>query len=200
MEKMKVKVTFFEEVLGTSPADKEVYETFIGKNAPDAKTLKEEISDLGEEEVIEKAMTVFPKLDDGRPFSYDYQWKGYFKDACGMLRRADGTKSRKLTAYKKVIDGLVFPGPRKIPFKLPDGGELGICQRPLRAETMQGPRVALSISETVPSGSSQIIEIKYLKKDLRDLIIEWLDYGELHGHGQWRNSGKGRFTYEILEG
>lgn len=28
--------------------------------------------------------------------------------------------------------------------------------------------------------------------------MEWLDYGKLRGLGQWRNSGKGRFTYEIL--
>ena len=27
---------------------------------------------------------------------------------------------------------------------------------------------------------------------------EWLDYGALRGIGQWRNSGKGRYTYEIL--
>lgn len=28
--------------------------------------------------------------------------------------------------------------------------------------------------------------------------MEWLDYGKLRGLGQWRNSGKGRFTYELL--
>lgn len=29
-------------------------------------------------------------------------------------------------------------------------------------------------------------------------VLEWLDYGKLRGIGQWRNSGKGRFTYQIL--
>lgn len=29
--------------------------------------------------------------------------------------------------------------------------------------------------------------------------MERLDYGELRGIGQWRNSGKGRFTYEELK-
>ena len=28
---------------------------------------------------------------------------------------------------------------------------------------------------------------------------EMLNYGQLRGFGQWRNSGKGRFTYEVLE-
>jgi hypothetical protein len=26
-----------------------------------------------------------------------------------------------------------------------------------------------------------------------------MDYGVLRGTGQWRNSGKGRFTYELIE-
>lgn len=30
-------------------------------------------------------------------------------------------------------------------------------------------------------------------------VREWLDYGVLRGIGQWRNSGKGRFTYEVLD-
>jgi hypothetical protein len=29
------------------------------------------------------------------------------------------------------------------------------------------------------------------------LVEEWLEYGELRGLGQWRNSGKGRFTAEV---
>ena len=28
--------------------------------------------------------------------------------------------------------------------------------------------------------------------------MEWLDYGQLRGLGQWRNSGKGRFRYTLL--
>lgn len=30
-------------------------------------------------------------------------------------------------------------------------------------------------------------------------VLEWLEYGQLRGIGQWRNSGKGRFSYEITE-
>ena len=38
------------------------------------------------------------------------------------------------------------------------------------------------------------------KVRLGDCIMEWLEYGKLRGLGQWRNSGKGRFTFEVLEG
>lgn len=30
-------------------------------------------------------------------------------------------------------------------------------------------------------------------------LLEWLDYGILRGLGQWRNSGKGRFSYVVTE-
>ena len=32
-----------------------------------------------------------------------------------------------------------------------------------------------------------------------DIVCEWLDYGELRGMGQWRNSGKGRFLWDELD-
>lgn len=198
MKTLKVKVTYTEELLGTASANPELHDEFIASKAPNAPSREEEIEALGVEVVKEKAMTVFPKLDDGTPFTWDYQWKGFFKDSCGMLRRADGMKSKKLKAYKKEIDGLVFVSPRKVPLVLPDGEEVGNCQRPLRAQTMQGERVALANSETVPAGTTQVIEITLLKDELEDYVIEWLDYGRLHGTGQWRNSGKGRFEYELL--
>ena len=117
-----------------------------------------------------------------------------------MLRNVEKTKSKALTNYKKKIDGLIFVQPRKIPFVLPEGGEIGNCQRPLRADTPKGPRVALSNSETVPEGSTQEFDVMILKDDLEDTVREWFEYGELHGTGQWRNSGKGRFVCEITNG
>lgn len=140
-------------------------------------------------------MTVFPRMEDGQPFTYDYQWKGFFKDSCGMLRRADKTRSKSLKAYKKEIDGLVFVSPRHIPLVLPEGATIGECQRPLRAQTAQGERVALAHSETVPAGTTQTFQVHVLRDDLMPLVLEWLAYGRLHGTGQWRNSGKGRFTH-----
>lgn len=198
MKEVKVKVTYTEELLGTANANPEIHSEFIASKAPDAPSREEEVASLGAEAVEEKTMTVFPRLDDGTPFTWDYQWKGYFKDACGMLRRADGSKSAKLKAFKKEIDGLVFVTPRKVPLVFPEGGAVGECQRPLRASTAQGERIALAHSETAPAGTTQEFKVTVLKDDLMPLVKEWLAYGILHGTGQWRNSGKGRFEVEYL--
>ena len=198
MKKIHVKVTYTEELLGTANADPEVHERWIASNAPDVLSTKEEIAAIGVDEFEERAVTIFPRNEQGEPCTYDYQWRGFFKEACGMLRRGTGYKSAKLKAYKKEIDGLVFVEPRMIPLVLPHGGEVGRCQRPLRAQTMQGDRVALANSETVPAGTVQEFDVILLKDDLEPMVLEWLDYGKYHGTGQWRNSGKGKFEYTAV--
>lgn len=196
MKEIKVKITLLEDMLGTASADKEIHETYIASKAEDAPSVAEEIEALGFDEVVEKGMTVFPRDTDGCPIVWDYQIKGMFKDACGMLRKVTGTRSSKLKAYKKEIDGLIFPEPRKIRIAL--SGPMGNLQRPLRASTAQGERVALANSETVPAGSTIIFSVLCLEDSAIELVKEWLDYGRLRGLGQWRNAGYGRFVYEIL--
>lgn len=194
--KLKVRITFTEPILGTSPADEEVYRSYIGDKAPDALSLEEEVDSLGVDAVVEKGKTIFPKLDDGTPFLWDYQLRGFFKGSCGMLRKVPDTLSSKIKAYKKQIDGLVFVEPRRIPIMF-DGG-MRECQRPLRAQTAQGERVSLAISEEIPSGAQIEFTVICLMDKDADLVREWLDYGSLVGIGQWRNSGKGRFKWEEL--
>ena len=196
MVTMHVRLTFDEPLLGTSPANSEIYREFIGSKAPDAASVEDEVASLGADAVAEKGMTVFPRLEDGTPFLWDYQIKGFFKDACGVLRKVPGKRSAKIKAYKKEIDGLIFPQPRKIPLVL--SGPVRECQRPLRAQTAQGERVSLSMSEEVPEGSAVEFDIVCLDDGQADNVREWLDYGALRGIGQWRNSGKGRFTWEEL--
>lgn len=197
MKTLTVKVTFDEEVLGTASGNPEIHKEYIASNAPDAPSRKEEVEAIGTEEVFEKSMTVFPRNKDGNPIAWDYQWKGYFKDAFQMLRKVSGSASSKIKAYKKEIDGLIFVHPRQIPIEL--SGPMGICQRPLRAQTAQGERVALASSETVPAGSSMTFDIQMLTDEHEKAILEALDYGCLRGFGQWRNASKGRFHYEILD-
>ena len=194
-----------EPILGTAPNNDEIYRDFIGSKAPDANSVEEEIAAIGADEFAEKGMTVFPRTEDGKPFLWDYQVKGFFKDACSMLSRVGGkgedgkkrkvNESSKMTAYKKIIDGLIFVQPRQIPFAF--DGEIGVCQRPLRAQTMQGERVALAMSEEIPAGSTVEFDVVCLSAEHIPAVREWLDYGLLRGIGQWRNSGKGRFSYEI---
>lgn len=194
--KMKVRLTLTDEALGMMPTDKDLHETYIASNAPDAPSLEEEIAAVGIDEVVEKSKTVFPKLPDGTPFFWDYQLRGFFKDAIGMLRRMSTNKAAKVKNYKKVVDGLLFIDERKIPIAA--SGPMGDCQRPLRADTPQGSRVALAHSETVPEGSTCEFTINMLDDSLEPVVRECLDYGKLRGLAQWRNSGKGRFTWQEI--
>lgn len=213
MKMLKIKWTFIEGLLGTSTANPEIYREYLASKAPSVELSEEEeaalVSGLSVEDEFRKAITIFPKLDDGTPFQYDYQIKGYMKDACGMLSRLVGkdpatgkkgkavNESSKMKAFKKEIDGNIFVFPRKIPIRF--DGELSICQRSLRASTPQGERVTLSASEEVPAGATMTFWVLCLNEAHIDAVKEWMDYGILRGTGQWRNSGKGRFYYEILD-
>ena len=209
MKNIKIRVTFAEEALGTSPSNEDIYRDFIASKAPDASTVENEVESIGVAGVVEKGMTVFPKLEDGTPFLYDYQIKGFFKDACGSLSRVGGkdekgkkqpqNESGKLSAYKKTIDGLIFPQPRQITLCLPNGAVVGKCERHIRINDATGERVALAISESVPAGTCFECNILLLDSGLEKVLREWLDYGVLRGLAQWRNSGKGRFTWEEVK-
>ena len=209
MDFINVHIKFIEGILGTASNNKEIYSDFIANKAPDAQTAEEEIAAIGVNEYVEKGTTVFPRTEDGRPFLYDYQVKGFFKDTCGMLSKltakdpATGKKgkavneSSKLTAYKKIIDGLIFVTPRKIPFKF--DGNMTNCQRPLRASTAQGERIALASSEEIPAGAEIWFTVACMSSEHVNAVKEWLDYGYWRGIGQWRNSSKGRFVYETTD-
>lgn len=197
-KKLKVRLTFFEPILGTSASNSDIYMDYIASKAPTADLSEEEtdtIIDSVQEDVV-KGMTIFPRTAEGRPFLYDYQVKGYFKDTAGGLRKVKGTKSADIRAYKKEIDKLIFPKPRQI--EIQGDYEVRTCQRPLRAQTMQGERISLAISEEIPAGAWVEFEIVMLDPCSEAWVREMLDYGEFSGIGQWRNSGKGRFTWEEI--
>ena len=194
---LKVRVRFIEEILGTASSNPEIHEEFIASKAPDAPSMAEEVASVGAEEVFDKSMTVFSKDENGKPFVWDYQWRGFFKDTIGALRNVKDTESSKVKAYKKKVDNTINVYPRKIPIEF--DGEMGICQRPLRAQTAQGERVALASSETVPAGSTMTFEIECLIPEDRKLVAECMNNGLRKGFGQWRNSGKGRFKWKLLD-
>ena len=194
MKEMKVRLTFIEEILGTASNDKELHAEYIASKAPDAISKKEEIEAIGVEGVIEKGKTVFPKDENDNPFIYDYQIKGFFKNAAKAFNYV-----KKLAAYKTKIDNLIFVNERKILLQIPEGKEMGNCQRPLRAQTPQGERVALANSDSCPEGTVIEFTVMSMVDDLMDNVEMWLDYGKLNGIGQWHNSGKGRFVWEKLD-
>lgn len=191
-----VALTLTEDMLGTVPKDKEVYASYIASKTE--QDTNDELETVPDSSLEEKGWTGFHELN-GCPLLYDYAIKGMLKSACGALRRVSGTKSSKLTAYKKIIDGLVFPQQRRILLRLPEGAELGVLERPLRASTPQGERVALARSDTAPAGTKIEFDLLVLgdKVVTKGHVEEWLGYGSLCGLGQWRSGGWGRFTYEL---
>lgn len=199
---MKIRITLTEEVLGSSPSNEELLAAYIASKAPTDDLTAQEVDNI-KAQAAEERTTIFPKTADGTPFIYDYQIKGMFKDSCKALATAGkagypgGKHCAALKAYKKAIDGLIFVSPREIPYNL-HGLKMGFCDRPLRAQTPMGERVSIAKSETVPAGSTIEFEVTCLDTKLEDVVRECFDYGTLRGLGQWRNSGKGRFTWEEL--
>ena len=204
METMRVRLTFIDSILGTAPGDPEIHATYVASKAPDALKMEEEIEAFGVDEVVEKGKTFFDRTEDGQPCLYNYQIQGFFKAACGALRKVKGTKSEKVKAYKKLIDTNIFVFPdannkagRKIPINFE--GEITSCQRPLRASTPQGERVALANSEEIPAGATIEFDIELFNASDKGLVEEWLDYGQYNGLGQWRNSGHGAYLWNELD-
>lgn len=204
MKTMKIRITLNEQMLGTSCANKEVHKEFIASKSADAAKSAEELEALPAETLENKAKTVFPRLEDGKPFMYDYQIRGMLKEAlgiqCDLLKEGEVKVGKtKLSKYshKKIVDNFVFVSPRKIRLSNDVGED---CVRPLRAETMRGERVSLATSETVPAGTTMEFTITLLAGDAKfeQLIRDCLDYGALKGLGQWRNSGCGRFSWEDI--
>lgn len=208
-ETLKIVATFTEPTLATSPGNPELLEEF--KNPRDDAKLAEEIAAVTPEEAeerVERASTVFPKDAQGI-FLWDYQLRGFFKEKLYSLIELGQCDLSKWN-YKKAVDLFLFVNPRRIrywragvPILKPDGD----LQRPLRAVTMQGDRVALARSEMVEAGAQFKAEIvllrpeKALKKSSAQALTmadvrACLDMGKLVGFSQWRGGGFGRFEWQ----
>ncbi len=218
MESLKIRITTTQEMLGTTAGNSDIVRDFIASKVKDSKDpnidkearAAEEVEatekTLAErtEEQLENAMTIFP-VQDGKPFIWDYQVKGFLKAAVLALCIESGAYTKEqqkklgLTKYmyKRTVDNLWFPFPRRIILDMP--GPLTVIQRPLRAETMRGERICLAISEAAPIGTTFECEIKYMNPVHHDIIRECLDYGALKGLLQWRNAGFGRFKWAEVQ-
>jgi len=202
---MKVRLTFIEGILGTASANPDVHAEFIASKSADADKSEEELKALHADELMEKSVTVFPRMADGNPMLWDYQVKGFLKETLGILLdfQEPDTKVGKAKlsrwTFQRIVDNAVFVTPRMIPLVMPEGGKVTLCTRSIRIRTPKGDRVALATSEEVPAGTVIEFEIEVLDKSLDDLMRKCLDYGKRKGIGQWRNSGKGRFTWEEVK-
>ncbi len=189
----KLKVTFTTSLLGTQP-QKEVATEYITSKVADANggLPEDELATLPEE--LEKGTTAFHKLD-GQPIFYDYQVKGFLKDAGQVFNGL-----RNVKALRSKVDNLVFVAPRQIAIHLPDGAAITFLERPLRAMTAQGPRTGLARSEEIPAGAwfECALEV-YAGPISEPLLRDLLSYGARKGMGQWRNGGHGKFVFALGE-
>jgi hypothetical protein len=197
--RMNIRIIFTEELLGGCPNSEEIYSDYIANKASDVDR-KEEIKALGVDESIEQGTTKFLEVD-GKPALSNHVWLGYLKEKIGYLK---GLKNKELactgfTAYKKKLDLGVSFGAKFSILVIPNGGQMSICQRSLRAQTMQGERIALASSITVPARSRTRFTL-VMPPEYKKYIIEALDEGRYEGTGQWRGSGKkGTFLWEEFD-
>ena len=190
IKRYKLRVNFITGPLGTQP-QKDVATEYITSKALDPVTGKlpaDELETLPD--AMEKGTTAFHKLD-GKPIYYDYMVKGFLKEAGGVFNGL-----RNVRALKSKVDNLVFVVPRQIPLHCE--GEIIFLERPLRAQTAQGPRTSLARSEKLPDKSWFKCELEVYDGPIsEDLLCDLLSYGERKGFGQWRNGGNGRFRFEL---
>jgi hypothetical protein len=190
-EKHLLKVVFITPVLGTQP-QKDVTSEFIGGKFKDngGALPEDELETLDEN--LAKGTTAFHKID-GAPVFFDYQVKGFIKEAGRTFNGLDGVK-----ALRSKIDSLVFVKPRVIEIEMPENSVIEYLERPLRAETAQGPRVSLARSEMLPVGTKFTCTLEVYRGQVTfEILRDLLTYGANKGIGQWRNGGYGRFEFEM---
>jgi len=193
-----VVIETMERILGSSPGDPEIYRKYIANSPSDPdrgagspEREEEEVNSLPQ--VEEKGLTVFPRDGSGCLHMWDFQVKGYLKEAGNILK-----DQLRIRGLRDKVDNYVYVFPRRILFQR-DGQLLtqpdGVFARPLRAMTMQGPRVSIAISEYVEPPIRLEFGIRLLEhKELNETVLqEILEFGQLKGLGQWRNGSWGRF-------
>lgn len=202
----RIRFYFKEDVLGGRSFNENILSSWIEGKAPEGRDISDEIADRGAEDVIEGKMTGFSK-EQGCPHAWDYQIKGFLKEAMGALKKLPDTESSKQKAYKKAVDNYIFfdaRTSRKIFFHNADGSRVKNSQlkeeeRTLRASTMQGERVSIARSESVPAGTYIEFDMIVMDESLNKAIDECFNYGMYKGFGQWRNAGWGTFMWCELD-
>lgn len=191
IETLHLSVRFITPVLGTQPQKAVASEFLAARFVENGGVLPEdEEATLSGE--LQKGTTAFHKLD-GQPIFYDYQVKGFLKEAGRVFNGLHDVK-----ALRSKIDNLVFVAPRQVRIVMPPGSRIEFLERPLRAETAQGPRVGLARSEMLPAGACFECRLEiYAGQITREILADLLTYGARKGIGQWRNGGYGRFEFEL---
>jgi hypothetical protein len=185
-----VTLTLLTPLLGTVPADPEVYARFLATKAP-APPDDEEPLPVDRERA---GWTTFYRIPGtSTPCLRDYQLKGYLKEVGNILKDTVGVK-----ALRSKIDTDVWPFPRHLALP-PVAGHL---ERPLRAMTMQGPRVTVMRSDRIDPGATltATLAVRAQSPVRAAVLTALLEYGAVLGLGQWRTAGFGRFAATLTPG
>jgi hypothetical protein len=197
MQELKVKINFIQPILGSMPADEELYTKYIAEKAP-ADWMKDEEAEEYTEKDYDKNVTVFPQDDKGI-YLYNYHVKGFLKNAGNVLK-----EQLKIKNLRNKLDDYLFIKERKI-YLMRNGRvieeEDEVLERPLRAMTMKGERVTLTASEMIdlPAEATFTIQLIQHKEITMDTIRELLNYGRFQGIGQWRNGSYGQFEWQEIK-
>jgi hypothetical protein len=190
--KYKCKIRLLEDLLGTTPKQKDVYAAFIASKAADIKAAEEEVETVPDLDEIEaRGWTGFHRDEQGS-FLYEYTLRGFLKEAARTLKQF-GVMKQLRDKYERYV----FVEPRKI--RLPEPS--GVLERPLRAMTAQGPRVALIRSDYIKAGTELDFIIKVLAPGgiTEGCLRTVLSYGQHIGLGCWRTGGYGTFEVVSLD-
>ena len=144
------------------------------------------------------------------PFIQNHMILGFLRNAAKVLQRGHDVKQ-----LRSKVDSYVFVKPRKIFPVMPENGYESlrgepfvsflsdgkpILERPLRAETAQGPRVTVVRSDLLPAGTRFTFTLKVLPSEVsKSIIEELLEYGQDKGLGQWRNGNYGSFDVVAIK-
>lgn len=202
----RYRLTGITPILGSQPANPAIRTQFVASKAPDP-ALGEDENAMLPEDVEGKGLTVFLQRDqDNALCLMDYMVVGYFKESMNRLK-----SQLNIAQAKSKVEAYVFVEPREIPI-LRNGEIITDCdsvlERPLRAQTMQGPRVTLAASEQIDDPWTIEFTVKLIGNPgtKTSAPITWeaietaLDYGSICGAlGQWRNGGYGRFRWERVD-
>lgn len=186
-------------ILGAQAANPAVRSEFIASKAASLAKGEEETAMLPDENLDKKNLTVF--LRDGEALCLaDYVVKGFLKEALSALKSQIG-----IASVTSKVDNYILVTPAYLRFKK-NGKEVtapdDIFERPLRALTMQGPRVSVTASEIIEAGWELEFDLTLLENPATpkskaltfDVIDQALEYGSFKGLGQWRNGQNGRFV------
>ena len=164
IESRTYRLTGTTPLLGSQAANPAVRTEYLASKAPSPAQAEEEEKMIPAATADERGLTVFMRNpeDDGLCVM-DYVLVGFFKEACKALAMENGIKQ---SASK--IGTYVFVEPRVIPIKRgkePVYATDGVLERPLRAQTMQGPRVTLTASERVELPWEMTITVKLIANE-----------------------------------